>query len=122
MYLSSNDTLVSFLLAQVHNPNQKSGANTLMSLFVQLFASSEPGYPDSAKLGSLRPIVDSQTKLESLVTHVLFKQAQQACAGGGSSVLMMIFQFAFDMILKCVQTSCRDQQGDVTSSEQNLPR
>ena len=94
----------------------------MLSLFVQLFASSEPGYHGSAKLGSLRPIVPSQYMLDSLVTHVLFeqsKQAQQACANGGSSVLMLIFQFAFDMI-ECVQTLCRDQQGDVTSSEQNL--
>jgi hypothetical protein len=122
MCLSSNKTLFSFLLAQVYNPNQKSGANTVLSLFVQLFASSEPGYHGSAKLGSLRPIVPSQYMLDSLVTHVLFeqsKQAQQACANGGSSVLMLIFQFAFDMI-ECVQTLCRDQQGDVTSSEQNL--
>jgi hypothetical protein len=124
MFISSNDTLVAFLSAQVDNPNQKSGTNTLMSLFVQLFACSDPGYftiytHDSKKLGSYRPIFDTQTKLESLITHVLFKQAQQACAEGSRSVLMRIYQFAFGMIDNVVTLS-RDQQGEVTSSEQNL--
>jgi hypothetical protein len=126
MYISSNNTLVAFLSAQVDNPNQKSGTNTLLSLFVQLFACSDPGYStiytaDSKKLELCRPIFDTQTKLESLVTHVLFKQAQQACAEGSRSVLMRIYQFAFGMIDKVVdQTLSRDHQGDVTSSEQNL--
>ena len=51
MYFSSNHTLLSFLSMQTDKPSQKSGNYVPLSLFVQLFACSDPGYPDFAKLG-----------------------------------------------------------------------
>jgi hypothetical protein len=120
MYFSSNHTLVSFLSMQTDRPSQKSGYVPL-SLFVQLFACSDPGYPDFAKLGECRPIFDTQTKLESLITHKVFENVQQTCCDGSSSILQRIFNFASEMMQKFVdQTSSRDHQNDITSSEQNL--
>lgn len=120
MFVSCNDALISFLSRQVENPNHSlSGNNTLLSLFVQLFAFSDPGYLDLAKLGSVKPIFDSQTKLESLITHSLFEKIQRSFAGGSCSVLLRIFQFAFDKIDSFVQQGS-SQQGEITSSEQNL--
>lgn len=121
MFFSANETLVSFLSMQADKPSQKSGNYVLISLFVQLFASSDPGNTNLAKLGECRPIFDTQTKLESLITHKLFENVQQTCTEGSSSILQRIFNFASEMMQKFVdQTSSRDHQVDITSSEQNL--
>jgi hypothetical protein len=116
MFFSSNDALLSFLSMQVENPNKKVGKNVSLSLFVQLFAFSISGHPDHDKLGSCRPIIDTQTKLESLITHVLFGKVQQTC----NSVLRRIFEFAFEMMENVNHSSSRDQQGGITPSEQNF--
>ncbi len=116
MFVSSNDTLISFLSAQVESPNKKIGRNALISLFVQLFAFSDAGYPDFAKLGKCRPIFDTQTKLESLITHSLFYKVHQSC----SNVLKIIFDYALEMIKSVNDSSSRDQQGGITTSEQNF--
>jgi hypothetical protein len=122
MFFSSNDKLVSFLSMQVDHPKHHlSGNKAPLSLFVQLFAFSDPCYPDFNKFGSCKPIFDSQTKAESLITHFLFEKVQQTCVEGSKSVLLRIFQFAFDMLDSFErQASIRDQQVDITSSEQNL--
>ena len=118
MYFSSNENLVSFLSKQVDNPNQKVGTNVSLSLFVQLFSYSIPD-PDLAKLRGNRPIFDTQTKLESLNTHVLVEKVQRNCAACSPAVVERIFDYASDMIQN-VERSSRDQQCDITSSEQNL--
>jgi len=122
MYFSSNESLVSFLSRQVDNPNKINGQNEPLSLFVQLFSYSIPD-PDFAKLGCNRPIFDTQTKLESLNTHVLFERVQRNCAACSPSVVERISEYACAMMRKVqtkLQTSSRDQLGDITSSEQNL--
>jgi hypothetical protein len=119
MFVSSNPHLISFLSQQLEHPNQKAGTNALFSLFVQLFAFSDPGYPDEAKLGKCRPIFHSQTKLESLTTRVLFENI--LLTSTAASVLHKIFQFAFSMIEKVLlQTPSRSGNVDRTSSELNL--
>jgi hypothetical protein len=116
MFFSSNDALLSFLSMQVENPNKKIGKNVSLSLFVQLFAFSKSGHPDYDKLGSRRPIFDTQTKLESLITHTLFEKVRQTC----SSVLQRIFEFAFEMMENANLSSSRDRQGGLTPSERNF--
>lgn len=110
MYFSCNDTLLSFLSTQVETPNRKSGQNVSLSLLVQLFAYSHPG---DDQLGTCRPIFDSQTKLETLVTHELFAKVEHT----GTSVLRRIVDFIFGMIQNM---SSHDQKGDVTRSEKNF--
>jgi hypothetical protein len=125
MFFSSEDELISFLYLQVENSRNSchhlSGNRAPLSIFVQLFAFSDPGYPDFAKLGGCTPIFDSQTKRESSITHALFEKVQRCCSVGSSSTLQIIFQFAFDMMKSFEEhVSPRDRQADVTAAEQNL--
>jgi hypothetical protein len=102
MFFSCNDTLLCFLSAQVETPNPKAGLAGL-ALLVQLFAYSHPG----DQLGKCRPIFDSQTKLETLITHELYGKVQQS----GTIVLRRIFDLIFGII---DDMSSHEQKGDIT--------